>query len=406
MEAAASDRFERGRFALQAGRLDEAQDHARDLLRTDPESPAALWLAARVALATREAAAAIALLERVLANPALPPEQRAESLLTLGLALGDSGRTAEAFTRAAEGNAILRALHVARAAGRESELARLRRLRRWFETVPPGVWTPAPRLAGPLANEAAGHVFLVGFPRSGTTLLEQALAGHPRLTALEERPLLAAPYQALLSCDAACGRLAGLGAREADAWRAHYWAAAAAEGAMTDGRVFLDKSPAGTLDLAMVARLFPRAKVLFAIRDPRDVVLSCFRNAFRMNALTYAFTSLEETAAVYTACMSLAAVYRERLPLDVLDVRYERLVDDLRGELDRVARFIGLEAAPGMLDIAATAARRTIRTPSAAHVRAGLNREGLDRWKPFAQALAPVDAVLAPWIERFGYHAG
>jgi hypothetical protein len=248
-----------------------------------------------------------------------------------------------------------------------------------------------------------GHAFLLGFPRSGTTLLEQALAGHPDLVALEEAPTLAEAYDALLADAAGLARLARLTAAEAEHWRAVYWRAVAAHGADARGHVFLDKAPAGTLYLPLIAKLFPEAKLLFAVRDPRDVVLSCFRSSFQMNALTYAFTDLAETARCYAASMALADIYRRVLPVELHEVRYERLVDDLEGELARIVGQLGLDPAPGMTDVAATASRRVVRTPSAPQVRAGLNRQGLGRWRAYTDQLAPVLPILQPWIERFGY---
>ncbi|HZZ87221.1 MAG TPA: sulfotransferase, partial [Caulobacteraceae bacterium] len=248
-----------------------------------------------------------------------------------------------------------------------------------------------------------GHAFLVGFPRSGTTLLEQALAGHPDLVALEEAPTLAEAYDAMLATPDGLARLAQLPPAEADHWRGVYWRVVAERGADVAGKVFLDKAPAGTLYLPLIARLFPQAQLLFAVRDPRDVVLSCFRSSFQMNALTYAFTDLAETAACYAAAMDLAGVYRETLPIQPLEIRYERLVDDFEGELKRIAAFLGLAFQPAMLDVAATAKRRTVRTPSAPQVRAGLNRRGVGRWRSYEQELAPVMPLLAPWIERLGY---
>ena len=162
-----------------------------------------------------------------------------------------------------------------------------------------------------------GHAFLLGFPRSGTTLLEQALAGHPNVVALEEAPTLAEAYDAFLADAAGLARLARLTPAEADHWRAVYWREVAAHGVDPRGRVFLDKAPAGTLYLPLIAKLFPDAKLLFAIRDPRDVVLSCLRSSFQMNALTYAFTDLTEAARCYAACMDLADVYRRVLPISL-----------------------------------------------------------------------------------------
>jgi hypothetical protein len=124
-----------------------------------------------------------------------------------------------------------------------------------------------------------------------------------------------------------------------------------------------------------------------------------------MNALTYAFTDLAETARCYAAAMALAEVYRRVLPIEVHEVRYERLVDDFDGELEGVAAHLGLGLAPGMTDVAATANRRIVRTPSAPQVRAGLNRQGLGRWRAYAGQLEPVLPILQPWIDRFGYGA-
>ena len=325
----------------------------------------------------------------------------------MGEALDGLGRTPEAFQAFSRGKAALRRHYAERAAGREGEVDKLDRLAAWFQTADRAPWRKAPGGVGAQGPGVRTHAFLVGFPRSGTTLLEQGLAGHPDLVALEEPPTLAEAYDEFLATPAGLARLAALTAAEAEHWRSVYWRVvggyAVNSGADVAGKVFLDKAPAGTLYLPLIAKLFPEAKVLFAVRDPRDVVLSCFRQSFQINALTYAFTDLAETARCYAAAMSLAAVYREALPIQPIEVRYERLVDDFAGELGRIAAFLGLELAPAMLDVAATASRRVVRTPSAPQVRAGLNRRGLGRWRAYAAELAPVMPILAPWIERLGY---
>jgi len=194
-----------------------------------------------------------------------------------------------------------------------------------------------------------------------------------------------------------------LGAAEADRWRARYWQVVREHGVRPEGRIFVDKAPAGTLNLPVVAKLFPEARILFAVRDPRDVVLSCAMNAFQMNSLTYAFTSLAGSAACYDAAMGLARVYHGLLPLAVREVRYERLVEDFAGELEAICAFIGAPFEAAMTDVGATALGRAVRTPSAAHVREGVNRRGLARWRAYAAELAPVGDTLAPWVRAFGY---
>jgi len=387
-------------LALQAAEAGD-WDAAADLAAPLPPSPAVDWLAARIALGRGDPEAARAKASRALGAPGLTPDQRAETALLLGEALDALGRPREAFSAFNLGKQALHALYAERARGRESETGKLTRLAAWFAAADPAPWRVA--AGGSARSDVRGHAFLVGFPRSGTTLLEQALAGHPDLVSLEEAPTLAAPYEALMTSADGLGRLARLSDAEAEAWRGDYWRAVAAQGVDPRGRVFLDKAPAGTLYLPLIAKLFPDAKVLFAVRDPRDVVLSCFRSSFQMNALTYAFTDLAEAARCYAATMRLADVYRRVLPTAPFEVRYERLVDDFEGELARIAAHLGLEASPEMLDIAATARRRVVRTPSAPQVRAGLNRQGLGRWRAYAAELTGVQPILAPWVRRFGY---
>ena len=398
----ANARFALALQAIEAGDWDRAESVAASLLSQPAAGPQADWLAARIALGRGDFAVAAERAARALAATRLAPDQVAETALLLGEALAGLGRTDEAFVAFSRGKDALRRFYAQRAASRESEVGKLQRLAAWFRAAAAAPWRQAPAAS---SVGVRAHAFLVGFPRSGTTLLEQALAGHPELVALEEPPTLAAAYDELLTTPAGLERLARLTADEAAHWRGVYWRVVADLGGQVAGKVFLDKAPAGTLYLPLIAKLFPEAKVLFAIRDPRDVVLSCFRQSFQMNALTYAFTDLAETARCYAAAMDLAMVYRRTLPIQPLEVRYEHLVDDFEGELVRITAFLGLAFTPAMLDVAATAGRRVVRTPSAPQVRAGLNRQGLGRWRAYAAQLAPAMPILAPWIERLGYGA-
>jgi hypothetical protein len=160
--------------------------------------------------------------------------------------------------------------------------------------------------------------------------------------------------------------------------------------------------PINTTLLPLIAALFPEAKVLFALRDPRDVVLSCFRRAFIANAVSFHLLDLEAAARFYDQVMGFAVLCRDRLPLEVCDVRYERLVADLAGETRRLCAFLGLDWTPALLDFAETARRRVILTPSAAQVRRGLF-SGEGQWRAYRGEMIGALAILAPWAERFGY---
>lgn len=393
-------RFALASLLLDLGDVQGAARLAEEMASLAVGRPEVLWTQARVDVARGNAAGARETLMQLVRGPHLSAAQAAEAWLLLGSALGELDRSAEAFAAAAHGKRLQRALHAPDASSREGEVAKLRRLTRWFDTALPASAAPQP---SPVPGAAASHVFLLGFPRSGTTLLEQVLAAHPDVRALEEEPTLAAAYQAFLSDEKACAALDGLAGDEAAAWASHYWHGVRARIPDVAGKLFVDKQPAGTLYLPLIARLFPHARILFALRDPRDVVLSCYRQAFRMNAMTYCFTDLAETAACYDACMTLAEAARTRLPLAWTDVRHEALVEDFAGELGRIATFLDLTLHDGMAEFAGAARARPIRTPSAPQVRAGLNRRGIGRWRRYADELAPVLPSLAPWVRRFGY---
>ena len=404
--AAAPESFEAGfdlaRLAVEGGDWEEAARLAAVLQAAQGDRPEAKWLSLRILLGQGALSEAESLAARLAAEPRLGPEQRADVLLLRASALDRLGRASEAFEAAAAGKGLQRRQFAARAQAREGAVVRLQRLGAWFETADPADWT-AGAAAAPAPREPRVHAFILGFPRSGTTLLEQALAGHPEVLALEEPPTLAAPANEFLGSAGGLARLARLPQAEIRAWRDRYFAEVRALGGDPAGKVLVDKAPAETASLPLIARLFPQAKVLFALRDPRDVVLSCFMSSFQMNALTYAFTDLGQTAAAYAATMTLAETCRRLLPLSRLEVRHEALVLDFEAGLAEVARFLELQMHPAMSDIAATAQGRPVRTPSAPQVRGGLTTARLGRWRAYGAALEPVQGTLEPWVRRFGY---
>jgi hypothetical protein len=246
-------------------------------------------------------------------------------------------------------------------------------------------------------------VFLLGFPRSGTTLLEQALAAHPDAAVLDEAPTLLAAETEFLRRDDGLAALEALDDAALDSWRDRYWRVARAAGAAPQGKVFIDKMPLASLSLPLIQRLFPHARILLALRDPRDVVLSCFRQDFRPNGATWRMLTLEGAAQLYDDTMTLVAAYRQVLPLQLREVRYERLVEAFAAELAAICDFVGLTWTDDLLDFAQQARARVITTPSAAQVRKGLYRGGEGQWRSYRDPLQSVLPMLAPWVERFGY---
>jgi hypothetical protein len=276
-----------------------------------------------------------------------------------------------------------------------------RRLMPYFEAAPAEAWRPVPETERP--GEELGHVFLVGFPRSGTTLLEQVLASHPDFVALEEKPTADDAVKEFFGDNASLDRLAALDEAGARPWRELYWRNVRGFGVEPRGKVFVDKLPIYTVYLPLIAKLFPRAKILFARRDPRDVVVSCFRHRFKPNWIVAEFTDLERTAEMYSAAMHLGEIYREKLTLPVHVHRHEQLIEDFDAKTQAICDFVGVPWDPNMRNFVATANERDIRTPSAAQVRRGLNNQGVGQWRRYGKAIGVIEPILAPWVEAFGY---
>jgi tetratricopeptide (TPR) repeat protein len=277
----------------------------------------------------------------------------------------------------------------------------VRRIAAHFNGSYPQDW----RLGGaaPESRTCREHVFLLGFPRSGTTLLEQILAAHPEVETLGESDVLDSAAEEFLRDDAGLDRLAALAGDELARARDAYWARAQNHGASVKGKVIIDKLPLNTIKLPLIAKFFPAAKIVFALRDPRDVVFSCFRRHFQVNASTSAFLTLEGAARYYDDVMRLGEAARARLPLAFYLYRHEALVGDFEGELRRLCGFIGLDWTDRFHDFAALARGRTINSISAEQVRRGLYGDGADQWRRYAPQLAPILPLLRHWVEAFGY---
>ena len=248
--------------------------------------------------------------------------------------------------------------------------------------------------------ERGSPAFLVGFPRSGTTLLDTFLMGHPDSIVLEEVPLLTAAQQALGDGP----DLPDRSPAELEKARDAYFAAMDGHVPEGFGGLVIDKFPLNMLAPRFIHTLFPDAKLIFAQRHPCDCVLSCFMQAFALNDSMASFLEIDSAADFYDAAMSLRTRCTEILPLQVHRIVYEDLVAQPEASLKPLVDFLGLDWRAELLDHRSTAkARGTINTPSYAQVTQPLTRRPSGRWKRYREQLEPVLPVLLPWAERLGY---
>ncbi len=394
-------------LALRRGDVNDAAALAERALALSPAHDIAALTLAEIETGRGDPVSAAVRLRRVLAQTELNGDVRARAASLLGDALDAQGRTAEAFAEYSAAGEETRRIYAGQYAqpGVPTILEMTRWLAARFEAANVADWANVPAPPPPGPTDPASHTFFVGFPRSGTTLLEQILASNPDVVVLDERDTLTEATRDLFASDLKIDRLMRLDANDAATYRDHYWNRVRTYWPDIAGKAFVDKHPLNSDRLPLVAKLFPTAKVLFALRDPRDVVLSCFRRRFRMNPAMYQLSTLGGAAIYYDAVMRLVDLYRAKLALPFEYVRYEALVEDLQREVRGVCEFIGVEWSDSMLDFARTARARAVRTPSARQVERGLYSEGVGQWRPYAAQLAPVMPLLAPWVEKFGYPA-
>jgi cytochrome c-type biogenesis protein CcmH/NrfG len=391
-------------IALRRGDVEQARSLAEEALQRRPDHPGAGLVMASTDLERGATPEGLSRLEALIARKVLDERQLPVALGRLGDALDRLGRTQEAFGAYERMNAETVRVNAERfgdGGSVENHLELVRRLTCWFERQDPAVWRQ-PAAADGYVSPVRRHVFLLGYPRSGNTLVENILASLPEVRALEERPTLADADLAFLRDEGALDQLAHVDPDLATRLREAYWRRVRAEAPDVDGKVFVDMAPLNGIKLAVIARLFPDAIVVLCRRDPRDVVLSCFRRHFRVNASTYQMAGLERAARHYDAVMRLVELHCAVLPLPVHVVDYAALVGNFDETTRALAEFVGVPWTEAARDFSRTAAAREVRTVSAPQVRRGLF-DGTRQWERYREQMAPVLPLLEPWVRKFGY---
>ncbi len=256
-------------------------------------------------------------------------------------------------------------------------------------------------------------VFVVGFPRSGTTMFEQMLGSHSRVITSDEAPFIRDVVRDIESIGAAGGTqararypgaLVSLTAEQCAELRDRYWAHARKRlGRAVDSRVLVDKQPLNIAYLACIGRIFPGAKVIVVVRDPMDTVVSCFMQAFTPNQATVHFSSLKRTADLYARVMSLWLEMRDKTGVDALMVRYEDVIDNPRVEVTRCLHHIGLSWEDGIESFNERIGRRFISTPSSQGVATPISRKSVGRWDRYHDRVEGVLQTVERFRIEFGY---
>jgi Tfp pilus assembly protein PilF len=323
-------------------------------------------------------------------------------LLEKGRLLDRLGHVDEAFAAFTEGKRLVR--EISRTSYMADHAAGLaQRLTRFFTATRLKI---TPRAT--VRSDMAQPIFILGFPRSGTTLVEQTLTAHPAIAAGDELPFISditgmmpRMLNSPLAYPEALAELWMGDQREGlDNLRDYYLQRVRQSGVITpEARWFTDKMPLNETHLGLIALLFPASPIIHVLRHPLDIVLSVFSN--QLTHGFYCAYDLETVAKHYALIADLVAHYRTQMPLRYLPIRYEDIVSDQEGSIRRMLDFIGEPFDERCLNFHEN--KRYARTASYAQVTEKLYDRSRLRYRAYVKHLAPVAPILKPAMDRLGY---
>jgi Tfp pilus assembly protein PilF len=260
-------------------------------------------------------------------------------------------------------------------------------------------------------DQLPAPVFLIGFYRSGTTLMEQILGAHPQVVTSDEAYIIPSVAREITRISEIEGtiqeKVKALTEEQVAELRKFYWQTAERiMGEKLSDKVFVDKTAMNTLNLGLINTLFPDATVLFVLRDPRDVILSCFMQSFGFSPLTVHFLDWAGGARFYSSVMNYWLHVRNHLAMSWMELRYEDVLTDMEGQFRPVFERLGLDWVSECEQFHKHARAREISTPSYDQVTRPIYRSSVQRWRHYEKYFLEIEDDLDFFVLQFGYGFG
>jgi tetratricopeptide (TPR) repeat protein len=393
----------------QTNQLEKSLVAVRECIEHVPEQAEPQLVLARIQRARGESLAAQSLLEELTRRADVPPLLRIRAWSELGYLYDNMGDYDGAVAAMEQSKAMLRPMPQAQRLARRA-LAINESFAQVYSKLDAATIDAWRDESFPPDPRCSGIAHLLGFPRSGTTLLEQLLDAHPQLAASPERSVFSKhsfpamcrsvehgslTLEALRSVPPEC-----LGTQR----RRYLDYMEAMLGSPLGGRVHLDKNPNHTSLIVGLLRLFPESRFVFAVRDPRDVIVSAYLRFFPLTEFSASLLTWEGTCRQYGFEMNVWLSVRELIADSSLQVRYEDVVNDPHAECRRALKALGLPWDDAIAGYRERIQHKVVNSPSQADVRKPVHRGAIGRWKNYARYVEPLLDRLDRFCQEFGYN--
>ena len=245
--------------------------------------------------------------------------------------------------------------------------------------------------------------FLIGFPRSGTTLLDTILRSHKDIEVIEEKPLISTIEQLIKEkFNTTLDNIYDLSRDNIIILRNKYFELLT-KYANQESILLVDKLPLHTVSLPLINLLFPNAKIIFTHRHPYDTVLSCFQQNFKPNEAMANLINLESSSIMYDQVMNAWDIYKNNLPLNFITSKYEHLIEEFDNHTFQILEFLGVGWDDNVKNYRQTALESKINTPSSSQVVQPLYKSSIEKWKNYEKYFDDCHQYLEKWISYFHY---
>lgn len=395
-----------GEMYVRLRRVEEAVQIAERAMHSDPTHEGALLTRAKVHRQMRQLDDAERLLRAVVSKSDYPAEARAAAWYELGTVLDQQQRYDEAMQASLEAKALLRLTAAPVIPTLRIKQAQMKHVQ---ETISESMVQRWRKFGSTELQPSRKLALLCGYPRSGTTLLEYVVDSHPEVVSADETAVFQSKAYLWISRNLSPKTpflpvIDSMPARIARQIRADYFRGIESFlGQPIGNRLLIDKNPSMTYDIPAVSRIFPETKFLVALRDPRDVCLSCFTQAWPVLPDTVPWLTLEGTVDNYASLMGLWLACKPCLGDAAIEVRYEDMVENLESSARRTLDFLGLAWDERVLRFHEHAQTKVVRSPTHAEVVKPIFKSAVGRWRNYQKYFEPHLEKLAPFLRAFGY---